>query len=434
MSDTRIAVVGGGRMGLPLACVLGQRGAHVTVCDINASLVDAIATGRCPYEEPGLLELMAELYKTGRLGATVDTAAAVSRADAVVVIVPAHLTAARDIDLSILMSASRDIGRGLKPGTLVIYETTVAVGTTRQQLVPALESSSRLAAGKDFHVAYSPERVKANLVLSRLKSTPKVVGGWDDTSLAKASALYRQYLEAPVDEVGSLEAAEMTKLLGMIFRDVNIALANELATFCELSGVDFDLVRAAANTDGEANLLMPGIGVGGHCTPIYPNFLIRASRKQGLTQRLSEAAREVNDQQPARELQRVARLWAPLSGRRVHLLGLGFRPDVKVDAFSPAYALREHLRQVGAEVSLEDPYYSDAELRTAGFEPGIVEGVSVVVLNTAHAEFLRPDFAMWRAKGVEAVLDGRNVWNQSEAEAAGILYLGVGRPSRFERG
>jgi nucleotide sugar dehydrogenase len=433
MTTARIAVVGGGRMGLPLACVLSQRGAHVTVCDINSALVDSISAGRCPYEEPGLPELMAELYGTGRLSATVDTAAAVSRADAVVVIVPAHLTGTRDIDLSILISASRDIGKGLAPGTLVIYETTVAVGTTRQQLVPALESSSGLSAGKDFHVAYSPERVKANLVLSRLKSTPKVVGGWDDKALAKASVLYRQYLDAPIDEVGSLEAAEMTKLLGMIFRDVNIALANELAAFCELSGVDFDRVRAAANTDGEANLLMPGIGVGGHCTPIYPNFLIRASRKHGLTQRLSEAAREVNDQQPARELQRLANLWAPLSGRKVHLLGLGFRPDVKVDAFSPAYTLQEHLKSVGAVVSLEDPYYNDAELQEAGFDPGAVRDVSVVVLNTAHAEFLRPDFTMWRSNGVEVVLDGRNVWNQDDAEAAGILYLGVGRPSRLER-
>ena len=212
--------------------------------------------------------------------------------------------------------------------------------------------------------------MKANLVLARLETTPKVVGGFDSSSLAKAVAVYRKYLGAPVDEVGSVEAAEMTKLLGMLFRDVNIALVNELAAFCELAGVDFDRVRAAANSDGEANLLVPGIGVGGHCTPVYPYFLIRESRRLGVTQRISEAAREINDLQPARQLERIASAWKSLSGKKVHLLGLGFRPGVKVDTLSPAYALRDHLRQGGALVTMEDPYYTDGELRQAGFEPG----------------------------------------------------------------
>jgi nucleotide sugar dehydrogenase len=429
----KVNVVGAGRMGLPLACMLGKNGATVTVSDTNRALVRSIEAGDCPYEEPGLPELIASLHRAGRLSATTDTARATAESDAVIVIVPAHLTPDRDIDFTILRSASADVGKGLRRGTLVVYETTVTVGGTRRSLIPVLEEHSSLKAGADFQVAYSPERVKANLVLARLETTPKIVGGLDAASCVRAVTLYKEYLRAPVDEVGSLEAAEMTKLLGMLYRDVNIALANELAAFCEISGVDFERVRLAANTDGEADLLLPGIGVGGHCTPVYPYFLTRESRRLGMTQRLSEAAREINDHQPLRQLDRVAEVWKPLRGHTVHLLGLGFRPGVKVDTFSPAYALRDHIRELGARVTIEDPYYSVDEARTAGFEPATIHGAKLVVLNTAHPDFENPDFVAWRSAGVEVVLDGRNLWNQEAAEAAGILYFGIGRSSRPER-
>jgi len=224
----------------------------------------------------------------------------------------------------------------------------------------------------------------------------------------------------------------MTKLVGMLYRDVNIALANELAAFCELAGVDFDRVRSSANSDGEANLLLPGIGVGGHCTPVYPYFLTRESRRLGMTQRISEAAREINDQQPARQLARVAQLWKPLRGQAVHVLGLGFRPGVKVDTFSPAYALRTELQTLGAFVTISDPHYSDDEIRALGFHPAALEDAKVVVLNTAHDEYERPDFAAWERAGVEVVLDGRNLWDQTSVEAAGLRYFGIGRSSQSE--
>ena len=429
----KITVVGGGRMGLPLACVFGKHGAFVTVADVDSVLVDAINAGNCPYEEPGLSELMRELHKAGRLHATTDTTGAASTSDAIVIIVPAHLTADREIDFSILRAASADVGSGIQPGALVVYETTVSIGGTRRELIPVLEKQSGLVAGKDFSVAYSPERVKANLVMSRLESTPKVVGGLNDESREKVSQLYSKFLGVEIDDVGTLESAESTKLLGMLYRDVNIALANELAAFCELADVDFNRIRAAANRDGEANLLIPGIGVGGHCTPVYPYFLTRESRRLGFTQRISEAAREINDGQPARQLNRVHTYWGPLADRRVHILGLGFRPGVKVDTLSPAFELRDDLIRRGAKPTLEDPFYEDAEIESSGFVPGSTSGAQVVVLSTGHEEFSNPDFRHWKSEGVEVVLDGRNHWSQDEAEAAGLLYFGIGRSSSAER-
>lgn len=428
----RITVVGGGRMGLPLACVFGKHGAFVTVADVKASLVADINAGTCPYEEPGLRKLLNELHVAGRLRATTNTAEAASTADAVVIIVPALLTSDRQIDFRILSEASAEVGKGLRRGALVVYETTVTVGGTRCHLIPVLEANSGMKAGTDFRVAYSPERVKANLVLSRLETTPKVVGGLDAASREAAVALYRDYLGAPVDDVGTLEAAESAKLMGMLYRDVNIALANELAAFCELVGVDFERVRRAANSDGESSLLLPGIGVGGHCTPVYPYFLTRESRRLGLGQQISEAAREINDNQPKRQLDRVANVWKALAGQRVHIMGLAFRPGVKVDTLSPAYALREHLQHLGAIVTLEDPCYTDEEIRAAGFTPGTASSANLVVLNTAHKEFARPDFASWRRAGVEAILDGRNLWDRYEVEATGIIYFGIGRSARRE--
>jgi len=419
-------------MGLPLACVFGKNGASVTVSDINAELVAAINAGSCLYEEPGLAELMADLHAAGRLSATTDTASAASESDAVVMIVPAHLTPERDIDFHILAAASAQVAKGMRRGTLVVYETTVSIGGTRRTLIPILEEHSGMKAGVDFHVGYSPERVKANLVLARLESTPKVVGGLDAASREKVVALYRDYLRAPIEDVGTLEAAESAKLMGMLYRDVNIALANELAAFCEIAGVDFERVRKAANSDGEASLLIPGIGVGGHCTPVYPYFLTRESRRRGMNQRISEAAREINDLQPGRQLERIAAVWQPLRGKRVHIMGLAFRPGVKVDTLSPAFTLREHLQQLGAITTLEDPCYTDEEVRAAGFDPGVAGDAQVVVLNTAHREFARPDFAQWRSSGVEVVLDGRNLWQRYEVEATGILYFGIGRSSRRE--
>ena len=270
----KVAVIGAGKMGLPLACQFAARGASVLVCDVRQQVVDTINAGRCPIDEPGIAELLSAAVERRALLATTDTARAAAESEVIVVIVPALLTPELDADLSILCSVSEQIAAQLRPGTMVSYETTVPLGSTRHRFVPILERSG-LRAGHDFDVVYSPERVKSQLVLDHLTKTPKVVGGINSAAAERGAAFYGQYLGAEVTNVGTLEAAEFVKLAGMAYRDVNIALANELACYAEAAGVNFEPVRQAANTDGEAMLLRPGIGVGGHCTPVYPYFLIR---------------------------------------------------------------------------------------------------------------------------------------------------------------
>src|SRR5262245_52459012 len=332
----RVAVIGAGKMGLPLACQIASRGATVIATDLRASVVDAINAGTSPIDEPGVPELLATMVQGKRLRATIDTSSAVADSEVVVVIVPALLTPDRQADLSALKVVSEQVASRLKSGSMVCYETTVPVGATRSHLLPLLEASG-LKAGIDFDLVYSPERVKSQSVLKHLTQTPKVVGGITAEAAKRGADFYASYLGTSVINVGTLEAAEMVKLAGMVYRDVNIALANELARYAEKVGVELASVIEAANTDGEAQLLRPGIGVGGHCTPVYPYFLIREAERVGAPVTLAERSRRVNDGQAAHTVSRIFRALGSLSGRRVLILGLGFRPSVKEHLYSPAF-------------------------------------------------------------------------------------------------
>ncbi len=426
----KVAVVGAGKMGLPLAARLASRGAEVVACDRDPARVAAIGRGECPIAEPGVAELLRTAVDDGNLRATTDTVAAVRACEAAVVIVPAKLAEGREPDLSVLDAVTRQIAEAIHEGLLVSYETTVPVGTTRKRFLPRLARGGR-AVGRDFFLAFSPERVKSGQVLSRLAETPKIVGGADQESARRAAAFYGRYLGAPVENVGSLEAAELAKLAGMVYRDVNIALANELARYAEALGLDLTRLIGPINDDGEAALLAPGIGVGGHCTPVYPYFLIDDARARGAPVGLAEAAREINDGQAAHAVRGLERALGPLAGREVLILGLGFRPGVKEHTASTAFLLRRELDERGAEVSLHDGLYRPEEIAAQGFHPGGLDGErapAAIVLATGHPEYLDLDFGRLARRGLEAVVDGRNLWEPEAVRRHGILYLGIGRP------
>ena len=415
-------------MGLPLACQFASRGARVIGCDTNERVVSAINRGEVGFDEPGMEALLRSAHACGRLSASGDTEEAVAESEVIVVIIPVLLSGVREAELTGLEQVTRQIARSLRPGGMVCYETTLPVGTTRNRLRPLLENGG-LEAGKDFDLVFSPERVKSRLVLKNLTIIPKIVGGVCSESARRAEAFYSEYLGAPVINVGTLEAAELTKLAGMVYRDVNIALANELAAYAEATGVDFCAVIAAANTDGEANLLLPGIGVGGHCTPVYPHFVLQDAKRLGLPMLLTESGRKINEGQPARLFDRLEASGQKLDGATIAILGLGFRPGVKEHTASPAFAIRGEATRRGAKVLLHDPLYTTEELRTLCFECLSLDAdtlPSIMVLNTGHSDYMRVDFDSWRARGVRCVIDGRNFWNGAAVLAAGLRYLSPG--------
>ena len=421
-----VVVVGAGKMGLPIACQMASRGADVVACDVNPAVVELINAGIAPFEEPGLSELLEAGVRSGRLRATTDTVTAVTTAEVVIVIVPALLTPDRDIDSSILEGVAALIAPALRHGSMVCFETTMPVGGTRARLIPLLESSGK-RVGVDFDVVFSPERVKSGFLLRNLTVNPKVVGADSSRAAERAAEFYGSYLGAPVQNVETIEAAEFVKLAGMVYRDVNIALANELAGYAEAAGLDLPALLPMINSDGEAAMLQPGVGVGGHCTPVYPYFLIRDAQRRGVPLPLTSQGRQTNDAQAAHAVEMVERSLGTLAGRTVNILGLAFRPQVKEATFSTAFLLRDELVRRGAEVVLTDSLFGPEEIRGHGFAPASLDTpADALILNTAHHEFLDLDWEALADRGVRVALDGRHAWKGAPIAEAGIVRLVIG--------
>lgn len=425
-----VVVVGAGKMGLPLACELAVNGAHVTAVDVNSVLVDQINQGIAPFVEPLLQEKLTKALSLGKLKAETNLADSVPNSDVIIIIVPVLVNEQNIADLSIIQSVTATIGQLITPNTLVIYETTLPVGTTRK-LLEQIGYISGKVFGRDVFGAFSPERVKSLHVFENLSKVPKIVGGMSELGGKKAEDFYRQYLKTEVINLGSLEAAEMAKLADMVYRDVNIALANELARYAETVGIDFYAVRNAANTSGEAYLLLPGIGVGGHCTPVYPHFMINHGEEMGVPQRLAEQARLINDGQADHAMNTLKNYLGSLAGKTVLILGLGFRPELKEATASPAFLLRDAFEREGCKIQLHDPFFTHEEIKTFGFEP--LEKIEdsrncTIILNTAHKMYKTLDWKQLASNRLKYVMDGRNVLPKDQIEAAGILYFCIGKP------
>jgi nucleotide sugar dehydrogenase len=360
------------------------------------------------------------------LRATTDTAAAMEEVNTVVLIVPVLVDATGRVDFRSLDAATGAIGEGLHRRQLVILETTVPVGTTRSRVASILYDRSGLHAGNDYALAFSPERVYAGRIFADLRNYRKVVGGVDEVSTARAAAFYRAMLGASVLEMPNAETAEFVKLAETTYRNVNIALANEFACFAELHGIDAAVAFAAANTQPFSHIHAPGLGVGGHCIPVYPYFL--ANAWSGM--QLVPIARRINDGMAAHGVELLRRALGSLAGARVLILGLSYRENVRETAFTSAARLIAALRDADAAPLLHDSLYTDDEIRAFGAEPVALEPrprVDAIIVQAAHHAFegLRYD----SFPGVRAVLDGRSALTNAQRavlEAAGITYLRIG--------
>jgi nucleotide sugar dehydrogenase len=417
-----VTVIGAGKMGLPLACQLANHGAKVVACDVNEKTVELINQGLCPFDEPGVPELLMRLVSEGALLASSNLEEHISRSEVIIIIVPVLLTENQNADLNTITKVTKQIAKSMKSGVMISYETTLPVGTTRK-LGNILEESG-FKAGTDFDLVFSPERVKSQKVLKHLSDTPKIVGGVNSKSALRGEKFYSTFLQAPIINVETLENAEFSKIAGMIYRDVNIALSNELSRYASFLGLDIQQVIGSANTDGEAHLLSPGIGVGGHCTPVYPYFYIQHALTLGLDPLLPLAARKINDDQALHFVDRAKQFFGDLREVSATILGLGFRPEVKEHTLSSAFLIQKALEDEDCYPKLVDPLYTDNEMSELGFRPGLVEG-ELIILNTAHSQFLNLDWRILFSKGTRAVVDGRNALNKTEIESFGIKYIGL---------
>ncbi|KAB7514663.1 nucleotide sugar dehydrogenase [Halosegnis rubeus] len=390
--DVPVAVYGLGKMGLPLAAVYADVCSNVTGVDVDPDVVDAVQAGECPVSgEPGLPALVGETVEEGALRATTDIDAAAADAKIHVAIVPTLVDERNNPDLSILQRLLEKVGPGLDAGDVVFIESTVPPGSCRDELLPVLEATSGLTRG-EFGLAFCPERTSSGRAIEDImQSYPKVVGGIDPASTEAARIVYEQLNQQGVIPVDNATTAETVKITEGVYRDVNIALANELAALADPLPVDFNEVADAANTIPFINVHQPGAGVGGHCIPYYPYFLINWLDTEFP---LLQTARDVNDSMPDFTVDALhsqfEAIGRDIGAARVLVLGVAYRGNVAETRAAPAKPILKRLSREAGELFVTDPVIDDlsafagTEIELSEIE---TEQFDAIVLVTHHEEF-----------------------------------------------
>lgn len=430
----RIAVVALGKIGLPLAVQYAEKGHEVIGVDVNATTVETVNRGVEPFPgEAHLADKLARLVPAGALRATTDYAEAIPGAHAVVLVVPLFVNDETwEPDFTWMDAATRSLAEHLTPGTLVSYETTLPVGTTRGRWKPLIEEVSGLVEGRDFHLVFSPERVLTGRVFEDLRRYPKLVGGLSVEGTAQGVGFYEQVLDFDeradlprpngVWDMGTAEAAEMAKLAETTYRDVNIALANQFAVYADKAGFDIEKVIEACNSQPYSHIHRPGIAVGGHCIPVYPRLYLSTDPDATVVR----AARQFNATMPGYVVARAEEVLGSLEGLRVAVLGASYRGKVKETAFSGVFPTVDALSAKGATVLVQDPMYSDDELAAFGWEPyHLGQEIDVVIVQADHPEYRTLTPA--DLPGVRLLLDGRRATDPALWAGTPRLVIGGGQ-------
>jgi UDP-N-acetyl-D-glucosamine dehydrogenase len=421
--SARVGIIGLGYVGLPLALLFEESGFPVIGFDVDPAKPETLHRGESYIRHIGK-ERVAKAFARGRIVATTDFDRLVE-CDAILVCVPTPLGRHREPDLSFIRATGDDVARRLRPGQLVVLESTTYPGTTREELLSRLEARG-LECGKGFFLAFSPEREDPGNESFHTQNIPKVVGGMDPASLELATALYGAVI-AKVVPVSSPEVAEAAKILENVFRAVNIALANEMKLVMEQMGINvWEVIEAAKTKPFGFMPFYPGPGLGGHCIPLDPFYLTWKAAEHGAWARFIELAGEINASMPRHVVERTARALnrhgKSLRGARVLVLGLSYKADIDDDRESPSFEIIERLRGAGAEVAYCDPYIPlaragrehDLRLRSVPCTAAEFARHDVLVVSTAHSDF--KDRALYA--GARLVVDTRNI----------LAPLGLGGP------
>ena len=415
-----VGVIGMGYVGLPLAVAFAREGCEVIGVDVDARKVEALQAGRSYVEDVSaadLAELQGSLSMSTRY-------ASLAEAEAVVICVPTPLSRNREPDLGPLVEAGRALARVLVAGQLVVLESTTYPGTTRERLLPLLEESG-LSAGRDFHLAFSPERVDPGRTDHTMRTTPKVLGGLTDACAERAEELYGLICDELV-RVSSPEAAELTKLLENVFRSVNIALVNELAMLTDRMGIDvWEVVDAAGTKPYGFMRFEPGPGMGGHCLPVDPFYLAWRAREFDMPTEFVELAGKINQQMPYHCVAKAQRTLndrgLSVKGARIAVIGVSYKPGVGDTRESPALKIITLLRELGGDVRYHDPHVAELPefgLSSLPLEQAIADA-DLALIVTAHPG-VDHDAIARRAR---LVVDLRGVTREAAAGAANVVRL-----------
>jgi len=426
----KILVIGLGKIGLPLAVYLAKNN-QVVGLDNNIETVNQVNAGREPFPgEKNLQEQLTQVVDTKNLIATTESQNAIKSADVILVCVPLIVNDKNEPDFQNIDSVVLDIGNNLNKSTLVSFETTLPVGTTRDRFTRSIELASKYEVGKDFYVVFSPERVLTGRIFEDLAKYPKLVGGVTEQCTIKGVSFYKSVLDfednkmlADKQNIWALkncETAEFAKIAETTYRDVNIGLANEFAIYSKKKGIDFTEVIRAANSQPYSNIHSPGISVGGHCIPVYPYFYITDNQNSNIV----NSARLQNSVMPQFVVNEIKENISSLNNMRIGILGITYRPGVKEVAFSGALDLLKLLKKEKAVVYGYDSYYTENEIINFGFNfANSYKELDGIIVHTAHPEFLEIDFSLIPA--LKFLYDGRNVYSHLKYLQNKFLYFNI---------
>ncbi|MDF2460814.1 MAG: nucleotide sugar dehydrogenase [Candidatus Saccharibacteria bacterium] len=447
MHDNSVAVVGLGYVGLPLAILAQNKGYRVTGLEYDKRKVDMIRAGVSPFVEESVTTWLAD----NQLDVTQDYER-LREVASIIVCVPTPVDETYTPDLGPVISACTEIARRLRPGQLVVIESTINPGVCDEVVLPLLEKQSGLKCGVDFFLAHCPERINPGDPKWNVGNIARVVGGHDQKSLDLAYEFYSRIVDAPIRRMGSLKEAEAVKVVENSFRDVNIAFVNELAMSFTKLGIDVvNVINGAATKPFAFMPHYPGAGVGGHCIPVDPYYLIEYARKNGFEHDFLSSARSINNQMPEFTVDQVESALEhhgrSMKGAKVAVMGLSYKANVGDLRESPSLRILEHLSERGADIVVHDPYihgygeykrsFSGVPEEFAFFEntegrsqlelTSAMKGADAVIIATAHREYVQLSPEDFKDAGVNIIVDGRNCLNKSALTSAGFTYRGIGR-------
>ena len=421
----RVAVIGLGYVGLPLVLLSEEAGYQVMGVDSDTAKVEALKQRIAPY----LSAKEQVRFRKSKLSLLSDTSY-LKNADIILMCVPTPVYDNHEPNLEPVKEASRLIAANLRAGQLIIIESTVNPGVCEEVILPILKSRSGLSAGSDYFFAHCPERINPGDEKWTISNIPRVVGAADPRSLRYAASFYRSILDGDVHPMRSLKEAEAVKVVENSFRDINIAFVNELAMSFDRLRIDLlNVIRGASTKPFSFLPHYPGCGVGGHCIPVDPYYLITYAAQNGFTHRFMSLAREINNKMPHYTVDLLAaalkRIHRPLSGARIALLGLSYKKDVPDLRESPALAIKEELLRRGAIVRAYDPLVP--EHSTEKNLERTIAGTHGAIIATDHTAFEKLQPELFLREGVTIIIDGKNCLSKETFLAAGIDYKGIGR-------
>jgi nucleotide sugar dehydrogenase len=435
----RVSVVGIGRIGLPTALSFAHSGLPTIGVDINAKLVQMINSGNYPIrDEPGFDKIFEDVIKNKTFTATTDIGEAIPKSNLIILSLPTPMDKNNIPDYSALISVVKSLSKLLKPGSLIVVESTIEPGFVENELISLIENNDqKLKAGKDFSIATCPETANPGEILSDFKKLPRLVGGIDTRTTDIVSEIYAHVFGVEMIKMSDCKTANAAKLTANVFRDINIAFVNELAILFENLGIDIIQVLEACDKKYNFETHYPGAGVGGPCLPVNSYQILNSARgmeNNGML-RIIRAARETNESMPYHVVELLAdalnEAGKSVKGSTIAILGLSYKPNVRDIQLSPAEAIIKRLDQLDAKIKIYDPYFKSSEIFSHKTEDDLVSTITnanAAIIVTAHKEFRSIEPTLFAAKMKTPVLvDARGLVDVHAAKKAGLIFRGIGR-------